>query len=178
MKNNTLDSIPQNEWDRLIYSILKPFYSFCKNDALITPEDLNQEAWIGLLAACDRYDPTKAKFVTYAYHYIRGHIMRYISKKTQNKPDMVATEDTTECQHMFCTQSETLIKDIERKDLSDTIFAKVKNEEHTHLLIEHFIYNKSFRQLAEEHNVSYETIRVRIQKLLDLLDVRLQHENS
>jgi hypothetical protein len=52
MKNNPLDSIPQNEWDAIIISILKPFLPLCARDTLITPEDLQQEAWIGLLRAC------------------------------------------------------------------------------------------------------------------------------
>lgn len=181
MENNPLDSLPQNEWDRLIISILKPFFSFCKNDTLITKEDLQQEAWIGLLAACERYDARKAKFVTYAYWYIRGHVMRYVAQKTKNKPSIInesQLEDAKEYRSSVCNHSEDHTQMIDTKDLSDTIFAKVADQEYSDYLTDHFIYDKSFRTIAKERGVSHETIATRIHKLLDLLEIRLNHENA
>jgi transcriptional regulator of aromatic amino acid metabolism len=54
----------------------------------------------------------------------------------------------------------------------------VAGEEHADLLEEHFVHNKSFRQLAKERGVSHEAIANRVHKLLDLLQTRLNHENA
>jgi RNA polymerase sigma factor (sigma-70 family) len=172
MNDNPLNELEQNEWDALIISILKPFYSLCKKDALVTPEDLQQEAWIGLLAACERYDPNKAKFVTYAYHYIRGHVMRYVAKRTKNKPVQI-DEDP-----VLIDEREYEETNYEKHDLMNTIMGNVSDQEHANLLIEHFVLEKSFRQIAKEHGVSHEAIATRIHKLLDLLEIRLNHGNS
>ena len=170
--SNPLNELAQNEWDALIISILKPFYSLCKKDALVTPEDLQQEAWIGLLAACERYDARKAKFITFAYHYIRGHVMRYIAKRTKNKPTQL-DEDPT-----LIDEREYEENGYEQRDIMDTIMDSVSDQEHAALLIDHFVHNQSFRQIAKKHGVSHEAIASRIHKLLDLLEIRLNHENA
>ncbi len=170
--NSPLDSIPQNEWDAMILSILTPLLPLCSRDVLITIDDLQQEAWIGLLAAVDRYDPKKAKFTTFAYHYIRGHVMRYILKRTRHKPNQIDV-DATEID-----DREYIDVAVERHDLLSTITTKVSDQRYAHLLTQHFVHNKSFRALAKEHGVSHGTIANRINALLDLLELRLKHENA
>lgn len=172
MTDNPLDSIPQNEWDAIILSIIKPLLPLCARDTLITVEDLQQEAWIGLLRACDKFDANRAKFTTFAYSYIRGHIMRYIAKSTLNKPNQV-DEDA-----VLLDDREYEDDTADRQDLISTIFDKVSNEEHVELLYAHFINGKSFRQIARETNVSHVAIANRVNKLLDTLEKRLSHENA
>ena len=49
-------------------------------------EDMVQEGRLGLLAACERYDPTKkSSFSTYAYWYIKGYILKWY-REFKNKP--------------------------------------------------------------------------------------------
>lgn len=172
MKDNPIDLLPKNEWDALIISILKPMYSLCSKDMLVSPEDLQQEAWIGLLRAAERYDPGKAKFTTFAYSYIRGHVMRYVAKRTINKPNQIDLDE-------FDTDDQSYIDDSsEKHDTMYTIFSKVSNEKYFDLLVEHFIYDKSFRKIAKERGVSHETIATRVNKLLDLLEIRLNPKNA
>ena len=177
--NTPLDSISPNEWDKLIVSILRPMYSFCKNDVLVTPDDLQQEAWIALLAASERYDASKAKFTTYAYYYIRGHVMRYVAQRTKNKPGLFNESqlDTT-LKSEPCKTSQDLLETVDHKDVSDTIFSKIGDQEHADLLVEHFVNNKSMRQIARERGVSHEAIATRVRKLIDILHMRMKHENA
>jgi RNA polymerase sigma factor (sigma-70 family) len=170
--NSPMDIIPSNEWDAIILSIIKPFLPLCSRDTLITVEDLQQEAWIGLLRACDKYDAKRAKFTTFAYTYIRGHVMRYITKATRHKPHQV-DEDGAEL-------DERIVEDVEveSNDLMHAIFGKVADQEHAQLLYDHFVYDKSFRQIAKESGVSHVAVANRINKLLDLLEQRLSHENA
>lgn len=50
-----------------------------KIPSYIEKADLYQEGCIGLLKAKERYDDKKnVKFITYAFYYIRGSILRYI----------------------------------------------------------------------------------------------------
>ena len=161
--DNPLASIPQNEWDRLIISIIKPFYPLCRKDSTLSPEDLQQEAWIALLKACERYDPKKAKLTTFAYHYIRGSVMCYIAKHTKNKPEQ-SDEDPADLEHKSYTDDS-----VETTDLMRTMLETIAQEEHADLLQEHFVQNKSFRQLAKERGVSHEAVANPIHKLLGLL---------
>lgn len=172
MSNNPLDSIPPNEWDAIILSIIKPLLPLCARDTLITVEDLQQEAWIGLLRACDKYDPARAKFTTFAYSYIRGHVMRYIAKSTRNKPNQI-DEDAA-----MMDDREVSDSSAEQQDLVRTVFYLVADQEHSDLLREHFIEGKSFRQIAKETDVSHVAVANRVNKLLDLLETRLSHENA
>ena len=42
--DNPLEILPQNEWDALINSILRPYLSLRSKDTLVDVEDLRQEA--------------------------------------------------------------------------------------------------------------------------------------
>ena len=170
--DSPLNSVPKNEWDAIILSILTPLFPLCSRDALITPDDLQQEAWIGLLAACERYDARKARFTTYAYHYIRGHVMRYILRATRHKPHQI-DEDARDLDNR-----EYIETSMEKRDTMKTILEKISDQQHAHLLVQHFIHGKSFRGLAKEYGVSHETIATRVNRLLDLLEIRLNHENA
>ena len=172
MTDSPLDSLPYNEWDAIILSIIKPLLPLCARDTLITVEDLQQEAWIGLLRACDKYDANRAKFSTFAYSYIRGHVMRYITKATRNKPTQIDEDASTMDDREYEDSS------AERNDFITTVFDLVSDQEHSRLLHEHFVNNKSFRQIAKETDVSHVAVANRVNKLLDLLETRLSHENA
>ncbi len=64
---------------RLVINIAKHYHS-----ALVPFEDLVQEGAIGLMTACDRYDPTRGyRFSTYATHWIKQAISRAIDNKSR-----------------------------------------------------------------------------------------------
>jgi len=172
MNDNPLNELEQNEWDALINSILKPFFSLAKKDVLVSADDLRQEAWIGLLAACEHYDPAKGKFVTFAYHYIRGHVMRYVGRRTKNKPTQVDEDPVVLDVHEYEENS------YESRDLMDVIMETISDQENHDLLIEYFVHNKSLRQIGKERGISHEAVSTKIRKLLDVLELRLNHENA
>lgn len=168
--SNPLDDLPQNEWDALILSIIEPYFKLCYSDSLLTIEDLKQEAWIGLTLASQRFDSSYGcKFSTFAYHYIFGHVLRYINKCIKNKPDQIETD-------LDIRSYED--SDLDNEDLMQTILAKVVDYEDADLLIEKYVKNKSLRQIGKERNVSHEQIRKRLNKILESLSRRLQYENT
>lgn len=64
---------------RLVINIAKGYHS-----AMIPFEDLVQEGAIGLVTACERYDPNRGyRFSTYATHWIRQAISRAIDNKSR-----------------------------------------------------------------------------------------------
>jgi RNA polymerase primary sigma factor len=64
---------------RLVINIAKSYHSM-----LIPFEDLVQEGAIGLMTACDKYDPSKGyRFSTYATHWVRQAISRAIDNKSR-----------------------------------------------------------------------------------------------
>src|SRR2546423_1167126 len=64
---------------RLVINIAKGYHC-----ALVPFEDLVQEGAIGLMTACERYDPSRGyRFSTYATHWIRQAISRAIDNKSR-----------------------------------------------------------------------------------------------
>lgn len=169
--NNTIENLTVNEWQGLIKSIVKPFAYLYTRDALLTVQDMEQEAWTGLLVASQRYDPVKykCKFTTYAHHYIRGYVLTYLTKQTL-KPNEIDC-DIENTKSYICTDAET-------HDLEEVIGSLVSDQKHSFLLNEYFVKNKSLRQIAKENNVSHETMAVRMRRLLVILQTRLQYENA
>jgi len=46
----------------------------------ITKEDLQQEGWVALLEARQRYSPAEGSFETFATSYVRGYMLNYLQK--------------------------------------------------------------------------------------------------
>lgn len=64
---------------RLVINIAKGYHC-----SLVPFEDLVQEGAIGLMTACERYDPARGyRFSTYATHWIRQAISRAIDNKSR-----------------------------------------------------------------------------------------------
>lgn len=67
-----------HQYANLVY---KNARSLCRRDYHHYMHDLAQEGFIGLLDAFDRYNPDSGfVFVTYAYKYVRGYMLRYHDK--------------------------------------------------------------------------------------------------
>lgn len=84
----------------IVYKLVNKFYIEGTNS--IDKEDLEQEGFIGLIIAANKYDfnnPKKANFITYAIHWIYSKISRFINQKNTNNEISVYTptneEDTT-----------------------------------------------------------------------------------
>lgn len=70
----------------IVYKVANKFCIEGSNS--IDIEDLEQEGYIGLMVAAERYDinnPKKAKFTTYAVHWIYSKINRYVNAKSTNE---------------------------------------------------------------------------------------------
>lgn len=169
--NNPLNSLPQSEWDAFISSILRPFLSYSKNDPLISHADLEQEAWVALLSAAKNYDSTKAKFTTYAYYYIKGRVLRYILEKTRLSPQRIDAE---------CTDIEPgyIDKTLDENELRSTILGAIADEPHANFLVEHYVNGKSFRKISKEVGMSHQGVAMHVNRLIKLLEKRLNHENA
>jgi len=171
MSDSPLDSLPQSEWDALISSILRPFLVYAKNDPLITYEDMEQEAWVGLLSASKNYDSTKAKFSTYAYHHIRGRILRYILLKTRVSASRIDS-DPVDVDPGYIDDTG------QQAELMGSIFEAVKDEPNSHFLIEHYVKDRSFRKIAQDSGMSHQGVAMHVKRLIKLLEKRLSHENA
>jgi RNA polymerase sigma factor (sigma-70 family) len=175
MNDELLEKLPEEEWNALIFSIVKKFIPLCKRDVLIDVEDLKQEAWIALLKACENYDPNKAKnikFSSFAWIYINGHLCRFVTNRLNNKPGIEDVELVP------VSDNGKIEQEIISDDLIQTIFDVLSDQEHVSHLYDHFILKKSFREIAEEQNVSHNLIHLRIKKMVEILGIRLKNENA
>ncbi|EES90782.1 MULTISPECIES: sigma-70 family RNA polymerase sigma factor [Clostridium] len=136
-----LDSlIEQNKG--IIYKLVNRFYVEKTNS--IDREDLEQEGTIGLIIAARKYDfnnEKKAKFITYAIHWIYSKINRYINQRNTN-------DETSLNIH---------IGEDEENELIDTI----KDIDYSYENVEEKIYMKELRQEIEEVMKEYNTLEER-----------------
>lgn len=167
-KNNPIESISMDEWGKFIGGIIRPFSKFCHNNAMISREDLEQEAWLSLLYAAKKFDVSRgAKFTTYAYYNIRGAILRYITKKIRYYDYLDESNDFSYIDEM-----------LDKEDFIRVTTNLLNDQKHAYLLEEYFIKNKPYREIAKEQNVSHQLIFNRITKLVELLRLRLNEQNS
>lgn len=171
--NSPLDELPQNEWDAIILSMISKLFTFCDRDVQIDRDDLIQEAWVSLLMAAERYDAGLGiKFTTFACHYIYGRVRSYIQRK--GKWAEYYYQDVDPFDYNVSIYDERA----DNRDLVDTMLETLKDQKHKELIVEHFMNHKSCRQIARESGLSHETICSRLNKLLDLLKIRLKKENA
>ncbi|HNX38452.1 MAG TPA: sigma-70 family RNA polymerase sigma factor [Candidatus Cloacimonadota bacterium] len=77
------------DYGRLAYGVAKAF----RNKGL-PPEDLNQEALLGLVHAARNFQPDRgAQFTTYAVYWIRKHILLALQREGSSSLQAVALED-------------------------------------------------------------------------------------
>jgi RNA polymerase sigma factor (sigma-70 family) len=175
MPNNPLNNVAQHEWERIIESIVKRYAQFADSDALLAYEDLKQEAWVGLLHSCDRYDPKEGtKFTTFAHDMIRFHLCRFITRrKLEYRPNQVQIEalDVIDAKGYIDNS-------VENADVLSAILEAVKGEPYVHLLIEHFIKGMSYRALEAKHGMSHANIGNKINALLRRLEKRVSYQNA
>lgn len=168
---NPLDILPQSEWDAFIGSILRPFLIYAKNDPLISYDDLQQEAWIGLLSAAKSYDSTKSKFTTHAYYFIRGRILRYILERTRTSASRIEANPED-------VESGYIDTSLDDSELMSSILSAVAEDPHAHFLIDHYVHGKSFRKIAKDNDISHQGVAMHVKRLIKLLEKRLNHENA
>ncbi|KAJ49103.1 hypothetical protein CTM_24925 [Clostridium tetanomorphum DSM 665] len=126
----------------IVYKLVNKFYIEGTNS--IDKEDLEQEGFIGLIIAANKYDfnnPKKANFITYAIHWIYSKISRFINQKNTNEE----------------TSLNIPIGEDEENELLDTI----KDIDYSYENVEEKIYIQQLRQELEELMLQHNTLRQR-----------------
>jgi len=90
-------------------------------------EDLVQCAWIAIIGAVDRFDPShNAKFSTYAVHCMVGEIKRYYRDKTWS---IKVPRYLQELSHSATAMEETLFRELGREPTVTEIAARLEVRE-------------------------------------------------
>jgi len=120
----------------------------------IAPEDLTQEAMIGLLEAQRKYDPEKgASFSTYATYWIKNKILTYISNEYKQYQiqarDMLVLQEENE---LLETSSEEPKNDV-------TIYPQDMPDIEKQVL--HLFFNEklTLKDISERLNLKREKVR-------------------
>jgi RNA polymerase sigma factor (sigma-70 family) len=168
MNDNHLDQLEKYEWDKLINSIIKPYIFICYSVPHISVEDLQQEAWYGLLQACQTYDESRGKLSTYAYKFILGSVRRHVAKHTKIKLSNIDNE-------LIVPDSHNTESEIDGHELYELILERAGSELSANMLIDRFINEMSLREMAKKYGLSHQMIKNKLSQLLDLLKARIQH---
>lgn len=119
----------------MVFKIVNKFYTEDTNS--VDKEDLEQEGFIGLIAAADKYDfnnPKKAQFITYAIHWVHQRIYNFVVGHSSR-------EIGNNKFYNNCTSLNTPIGIDEEIELMDTI----EDNRNDYINIDEQIYLKQLR---------------------------------
>ena len=157
---------------KLIMKIINSF-DLEWGDYSINKEDLKQEALIGLYEACKSYDPKyNTKFSTFAYQVIRRRVnraymkMKKIYDKEAYSYSKFEKDDRSE---VFATKenSETIQDELKVKDICLNAYntgGKILSEL-DYSIISMRLENKTYKEIAEELNISPKKVDNRLTRI-------------
>lgn len=147
--NKALDKLIENN-TRIIYKIANKYNGINKELEL---DDLMQEGTLGLIAAAKRYDfnnENKAKFITYAIHYISRYINRCVNGSSSK--DIENNKLYSSCTSLNIPIGEE--SDIEKINLIEDIDPGFEN-------VEEKLYIKKLREDLEKVMLENTTLQER-----------------
>jgi len=173
-QNDLIETIPYNEWDAIVYTTIRRYIPACTRDNILTVDDLKQEAWIAILDARDKYDPSRGvKFHVFAINYINWHILRLINRKLKLniKPHNVS-EEVIDDEHYY------LQDDVGKGEVMEKALEYLGEQKHIDMFLEYFMSGKSIRKIASEYDLSHARIHMIIKSMLDILRCKMKNENA
>lgn len=130
----------------------------------LSKEEIDSCIMIALWRACKDFDANKGKFSTYFY---RGILLECLTLWKFNEDKK--RRNTVVHEHHPCLHGE-YDENIANLDASDFI----NNFEYPEIMIDRFWLNKTLSEIAKDHNVSIETVRIRIKKNLENMKAYLE----
>jgi RNA polymerase sigma factor (sigma-70 family) len=126
-------------------------------------DDIKQLCFISLIEADKRYDPaheSKAKFKTFAITSIKRCIFNYVNKSyniacREQSVGIIAEE-------INGVSNWNSITNYDNKDFHDHIVRKIMDIPHGDQFIEHVLYGKTFKDIAENDKVTPQRIEQRV----------------
>jgi len=178
--------------ENMVYSIVEKFYSqdspmgrVLNQDRSVEKEDLVQEAWVAAITAANRFQGKNgAKFSSYAYTTIIGHLLHYIRDyvDTTDKLDLWGDNDEDDDgvleaalpshepgPELIAQLDEQLVRVLSAMDALD--------EDMQQVLYAHFVFDVPIPELAEAAGISRHTLYSRIQRALNTVRV-VYHERA
>ncbi|WP_282926856.1 sigma-70 family RNA polymerase sigma factor [Helcococcus kunzii] len=159
----------------LMKSILKTYnlYSFDNKDN----EEIEQEAFILMLEAIDKYDITKGAFSTFLFIYLKNifrNTQDYNQDVSLESPISNSEDDNLNLIDTIEDETSTdKFEEIEQKSENENIrnrLEKILQDEEKQILYQYYgigsknIETPTYKQLAEKYNCSIEWIRNRLER--------------
>lgn len=134
-------------------------------------EEFYQIALIALWEAYRSYNPTKAKFSTFAYHYIQGYLKTELQRQTrkddnEHQPDDVGWNQIANQLKEESEHDEWFLQDLIKQ-------LKPKQQQFIDL---HFMKGMKLTEIAEILGVSYPTVKYWRKQALAVLREKLMKE--
>lgn len=145
----------------LLYGTLKKYGASQRTDQ----EDLLQEGRLALWDAYTRYEHQKGSFSAYASKYVRGRVLRYLSKqykhdnhqahRLRGEKDM--GEEALEWELPDTTAEREVSSSVEKewlKELASTLSAREQL-----IFYRHLLEQETLKDISVTEKVSYETVK-------------------
>ena len=163
---NYLDCMPQNEWEIFINNIIRRYAISVKINRL-SVDDLQQEAWISILRACENFDVQRGiKFSTLAFLYIKRDLEKHIKKNC--KHSAVQNIDDIDIPQYSNT--------IEHEDSIRHIMNKWDEEEKRLLMFRH-VHGLSYNDIGKKESKSHTWAMNKLSKAYKKAESILNEDN-
>lgn len=184
MNSKLLKSVPDQEWRALIYTIIAPYFYMCRSIPTLEQDDLEQEAWLQLMRACDDYVEDKGKnckFTSFAYTYIRNGVSAFVRAQTYRSKRQIHGNKLGE---NFFDTIEDKINDEASSDSNDFVglLMEMMSPAQAEIFNMRFIKGLTYREIANKFtinnkSVSFQHIEQTLGEAVEDLGRRLHYEN-
>lgn len=157
--------------DGLIHTIINREFRKYNND-----EDVFQRGRYGVYKALMKYDKTRGTtFSTYAGYFIRNEIKGYLSKEKRYTaryfPWSNINADTKDFENIPDNSS---VKNQQRLRIA-TLIKLLPNSWHRRIVIDHYIYNKTYQEIAVEYKCTAQNIQQTCDRSLTAIKRRVEN---
>ncbi|MCB9878226.1 MAG: sigma-70 family RNA polymerase sigma factor [Planctomycetes bacterium] len=139
-------------------------------------EDLAQEVFLKVFRAIDKFDPTRAKFTTWVYTFVRNHCFDVLKKRRLKTSSLHAVDDD-ERQRDFADRRELLPdQDSENQELGRRIGEALATlgEDQRMVFILREYESLDYREIAAITGVNEGTVKSRLFRAKESLRKQLQ----
>jgi RNA polymerase sigma factor (sigma-70 family) len=180
MNNKLLKSIPDQEWRALIYTVIAPYLSMCRSNPTLEQDDLEQEAWLQLMRACENYIEKRGKnckFTSYAYTYIRNGVSAFVRGQTYRNKRQASNDDILET----VEDNSNVEQLVEAHDFT-SLLTDMMSPINAEIFQMRFMEGLTYREIAnkfkvDERRVSFQRIEQMLETTIEDLSRRLHYEN-
>lgn len=172
MVPDCITSVPNEEWKLIINKVVslvclhRPY----RNEALVSRDDLEQQAWVAVYRAGERFDPTRGtKFTTFAYASIYRELCRFIDSTNKKSVPCVESTMVSGISALENVRVEDSFHEVQEDAELVNMAMQTLSPHDQEIIMAHVSEGLTFREMGERFNVNWTGVSKRFYRAMEKL---------